>query len=146
MGTPPRMSSQRRWRCPTAIAVIAVLLAACGGSAPDPEVVDRGAALYASSCVQCHGGPDGGIISDIPPVHNANGHTWHHADCQLTEIILDGLPPRPGTAGTDEAMPGFGDELDEEDAAALLAYIETWWTDEQRASQDEVTADGCPDA
>ncbi len=37
------------------------------------------------------------------------------------------------------AMPGFADELSREDAESILAYIKTWWTDQQRAEQAEVS-------
>lgn len=127
------------------VAVVATVAAACGGGFdPDPEVVARGEQLYAASCVQCHGGPTGGQISDIPPRHNAQGHTWHHADCLLTDIVLDGFPPRPGATG-DEIMPAFGDELTDADVDAILTYVKTWWTDEQRRSQAAVTAAECTD-
>lgn len=136
-----------RWSRPlrlaTVLAVGAVVLTACADSGPDPAAVERGAALYEASCVRCHGGPDGGAISDIPPRHNAEGHTWHHPDCLLTEIVRDGMSPRPGTAGTDREMPAFGDQLDDQEITAILAYIKTWWTDDQRASQADVTADQC---
>jgi len=127
------------------VAVVATVAAACGsrGFDPDPEVVARGEQLYAASCVQCHGGPTGGQISDIPPRHNAQGHTWHHADCLLTDIVLDGLPPRPGASG-DQIMPAFRGELTEIEVDAILTYLKTWWTDEQRQAQAEVTAAECP--
>jgi mono/diheme cytochrome c family protein len=124
--------------------VVAVTVASCIGESdrPDPQVVARGAELYQQSCVQCHGGPNGGEISDIPPVHNANGHTWHHSDCLLHEIIRDGLPPR---ADPDHpVMPGYGDEFTEEEIDAVLAHIRTWWTPEQQAQQAAVTAETCP--
>lgn len=92
--------------------------------------------------MQCHGGPNGGQISDIPPRHNAQGHTWHHSDCLLTDIVLDGLPPRQA-ASDDEIMPAFRDEFSETDVDAILTYIKTWWTDEQRQRQTEVTAAEC---
>ena len=125
---------------------VATVAAACGdrGFDPDPEAVARGEQLYAGACVQCHGGPTGGQISDIPPRHNAQGHTWHHADCLLTDIVLDGFPPRPGATGQ-EVMPAFGDELTDADVEAILTYVKTWWTDEQRRSQAEVTAAECTD-
>ena len=134
-------------RRPLAVAVaVATVTSACGssGAHPDPEAVARGEQLYAASCVQCHGGPTGGQISDIPPRHNAQGHTWHHADCLLTDIVLDGLPRRPGASG-DEIMPAFRSELSEADVDAILTYIKTWWTDEQRRSQAKVTAAECTD-
>lgn len=132
-------------------AAVAIVAVACGGgeerssgSDPDPQVVARGEQLYAASCVQCHGGPVGGRISDIPPRHNTEGHTWHHPDCLLTDIVLDGLAPRQGASG-DQVMPGFRDELSEEDADAILTFLKTWWTEEQRQSQAEVTAAACGD-
>lgn len=127
-------------------ATIATVAAACGdtGFDPDPEVVARGEQLYAASCVQCHGGPTGGQISDIPPRHNDQGHTWHHADCLLTDIVLDGRPPRPGASG-DQIMPAFRDELTDAEVDAILTYLKTWWTDEQRRSQAEATAVECTD-
>jgi len=124
--------------------VAAAVAAACGdpGFDPDPDVVTRGEQLYAASCVQCHGGPTGGQISDIPPRHNAEGHTWHHPDCLLTDIVLDGLPPRQG-ASDDEIMPAYRGELTDAEVDAILTYIKTWWTDEQRRSQAQVTAAQC---
>lgn len=126
-------------------AAVAIVAATCGGgSEPDPDVVARGEQLYAASCVRCHGGPTGGQISDIPPRRSAQGHTWHHADCLLTDIVLGGLPPRPGASG-DEVMPGFRDQLTKAEVDAILTYLTTWWTDEQRESQAEVTAAECTD-
>ena len=36
-------------------------------------------------------------------------------------------------------MPAFGDDLSPKDAAAILAYIKTWWTEEQQAEQTDVS-------
>ncbi len=124
-------------------ASVTIAAAACGGGAgPDPDVVARGEQLYTASCVQCHGGPAGGQIGDMPPRHNAQGHTWHHADCVLTDIVLDGLPARPGASG-DNIMPAFRDQLTKADVDATLTYLKTWWTDEQQRHQAEVTAAEC---
>lgn len=99
----------------------------------------RGELLYDRHCIECHGGATGGSISDIPPRHNAQGHTWHHADCDLIDIVRDGLPAREGYP----VMPAFGDELSVDEVEAILAYIKTWWEPEQRETQDEVTASVC---
>ena len=37
------------------------------------------------------------------------------------------------------AMPGYAEQLDEAEMAAVLAYIKTFWPDEQRDYQDQVT-------
>lgn len=125
-----------------AAAAVAV---GCGGDATDadPAQVERGRELYAAHCVRCHGGETGGEISDIPPRHNAEGHTWHHSDCLLTDIVLEGPAPRAGTGVDFPEMPAFEDELSEEEVAAILAYLKTWWTDDQREFQAEVTEAEC---
>lgn len=128
----------------TAVAAgVALVLVGCSGSAPaaDPATLARGEAIYQQSCIRCHGGATGGEISDIPPVHNANGHTWHHPDCLLEEIIRDGLPPRSNPDAP--VMPGFADELTDDDIDAVLAHIRTWWTPQQREQQAATTAEAC---
>jgi mono/diheme cytochrome c family protein len=99
------------------------------------EMLARGAELYAANCQSCHGDATGGALKDIPPPHNANGHTWHHADQQLTEMILNGIT----FSVEQQKMPGFKDQLSEEDVRAILAYIKTWWMEEQREWQKKAT-------
>ncbi len=123
-----------------AVVGAGVLLTACGDDQPEAEVdLSRGEELYDRHCVACHGGATGGAIDDIPPRHNAEGHTWHHADCDLIDMVLDGLPQREGHP----QMPGFEDELSEAEVEAILAYIKTWWDAEQREVQAEITAQRC---
>lgn len=100
---------------------------------PTAIAVERGAELYGLHCQSCHGGETGGQITDVPPPHNANGHTWHHPDCQLIGTVMRG--------GAE--MPAFEGQLSEADVAAILAYIKIWWAEEQRAFQEEVTAASC---
>jgi mono/diheme cytochrome c family protein len=79
----------------------------------------------------------------MPPRHNAEGHTWHHADCDLLEIIAEGLPDRPGLPDDVPTMPAFGEDLEVEDQRAVLAFIKTWWTSDQRSSQQQATEQVC---
>jgi mono/diheme cytochrome c family protein len=123
------------------LLVVAFALSTCGrgsgqvGTSASKAFVDRGATLYKANCQSCHGGATGGKLKDIPPPHNANGHTWHHADQQLVEMTLNGI-----TFSLEaQKMPAFKDMLTEEDVQVILAYIKTWWTEEQRASQKKVT-------
>jgi mono/diheme cytochrome c family protein len=103
----------------------------------------RGEDLYRANCMDCHGGATGGDITDVPPPHNAEGHTWHHGDCELVEMTRQGMPARPGSPADTPAMPAFADELSEDDIEAILAYIRTWWTPEQREHQERVTEQVC---
>jgi S-disulfanyl-L-cysteine oxidoreductase SoxD len=130
-------------------------LAACSDSAPPPEQskadprnveqVALGRKLYEQHCSSCHGArlegqpdwqeplPNGRMRA---PPHDESGHTWHHPDCELERIVLDGMPPRPGVP----TMPAFSDQLDEDDIEAILAHIKTWWEPEQLEFQQDVTA------
>lgn len=113
------------------------------GERVSPEVVARGAAIYGSRCQGCHGGPTGGRISDIPPPHNRNGHTWHHSDCQLEDLILNGFDRWDGKRPDQPRMPAFKGTLSKEETRAVLAYIKTWWTPEQREGQARITRERC---
>ena len=117
-------------------------LSSCGGAQVQPKgtssdpLIERGMGLYQASCQTCHGGATGGSLKDIPPPHNANGHTFHHADQQLMDMVLNGI----SFSLEEKRMPPFKDNLTEEDVRAILAYIKTWWTEEQREYQRQVTA------
>lgn len=123
------------------LLVAALLFASCGGAltqpkAPSPdELIQSGAGLYQANCQVCHGGATGGELKEIPPPHNANGHTWQHADQQLTDMVLNGI----SFSLEEQKMPAFKYKLTEGDVKAILAYIKTWWTEEQRAWQKKVT-------
>ncbi len=110
----------------------------------------RGEEIYNASCVSCHGGPTGGAMMDYPPRHNANGHTWHHPDCELTAIIRTGGDEmtemmRQMMAPPDAPkMQAFGDKLSSAEIDAVLAFIKTMWTPEEREVQAQVTQDNCP--
>lgn len=130
-------------------------VAGCAVLRPEePQVpsraLERGAELYAAHCQTCHGGATGGSMMDMPPPHNANGHTWHHPDCQLVEVVLSGsgemgemMRRMMGVPESAPRMPAFRDKLSDEDVEAILAYIKTWWTAEQRAAQVQVTRQRC---
>ena len=132
------------------LIVLAVVLAGCATPDGEPSgaeaaAVERGEAIYAANCMGCHGGAQGGAISDIPPRHNAQGHTWHHAECELLDIIAEGMPDRPGLPEDAPTMPAFADDLDAADRRAVLAYITTSWTPDQLASQRQTTQQVCAD-
>lgn len=95
------------------------------------EVLSTGAELYATHCQACHGGRTGEGTTGGAPPHNEAGHTFHHPDAKLKDWILNGK--FPGT------MPAFKDKLTEEEVDAILAYIRTWWTPDQRESQADIS-------
>ena len=115
--------------------------------ADDPALVARGEIVYRGNCASCHGVElegqpdwrtrDASGLLPAPP-HDAEGHTWHHADDLLFEIVKYG----PGAVIGDEtyrsAMPAYEGVLPDADIVAVLAYIKHSWPAEQRRWQAEV--------
>ena len=98
-----------------------------------PEFLSGGAQLYARNCSVCHGDRQGaGAIQGVPS-HDETGHTWHHPDAQLKDWVLN------GKLGFGQQMPGFNETLTEEHVEAILAFLKTWWTAEQRELQAGVS-------
>jgi mono/diheme cytochrome c family protein len=138
-----RLGAFRRAWLAAELALLGLLVASTGvlGAARDrweslsESAERRGARIYQMQCFGCHGGATGGQIADSPPKHNANGHTWHHSDCELTLFTRDGIAP---------GMPAFRDRLDDGEIRAVIQHIRSMWTDEQRASQSAASAQRCP--
>ena len=139
---------------------VTVVLAACGGDgrvAGDPRqtafadpppldsaMVAEGGRLYLAHCAECHradlsGDPDWKTpLADgsyPPPPHDGSGHTWHHPDGVLVELITD-----PGAYGI-ETMPPFEGVLDPDEIAAILEFIKSHWGPDERAFQWARTLD-----
>ena len=110
-----------------------------------------GETLYAQYCAACHGanlegqenwqspGPDGRLPA---PPHDASGHTWHHADSLLFTYTKLGGRETLAAQGMDfdSGMPGFGEQLSDEDIWNILAYIKSTWPERIRVIQAERTA------
>ncbi len=139
------------------LALVVSILAACSspnnstperlGESPTSEQLTLGADIYAQYCAACHG-PDGeGQRPDAPlqkdetgrfpaPPHDDTGHTWHHDDDLLIQIIKEGGMGAPEHFYD---MPAFGNVLNKQEIDAVLAFIKTMWTDEQRTTQQTRT-------
>jgi len=107
--------------------------------AGDAALVALGGTIYEANCASCHGGnlegqpnwryrqADGRLPA---PPHDETGHTWHHPDQQLFDVIKFG-----GPAG----MPGFSESLTDRQIVAALAYIKSRWPVTIRRRQDIIT-------
>lgn len=113
-----------------------------------PESVDlvAGKALYAETCAACHGanleGQDNwrspGADGRLPaPPHDETGHTWHHADQLLFDYTKLGGREVMAAQGMefDSGMPGFGDQLSDQEIWNVLGYIKSTWPEEIRDMQ-----------
>ena len=95
--------------------------------------VARGDNLYQLYCSQCHK-PDASGTSTWkerdaegklpPPPIDGTAHAWHHPLSVLRRTIRLGGVPLGGT------MPGFADKLTADEVDAILAWVQSHWSDE----------------
>jgi len=115
----------------------------------DTALVALGADIYAAQCASCHG-PDlegqanwqeRGADGKLPaPPHDASGHTWHHPDSQLFDLVKNGLPKEVGGVPYLTDMPAYGGTLADEEILAVLSYIKSRWPADVAAQHDEMNA------
>ena len=130
-----------------ALLLLLILLGGCGGSAAngipefDPDRLATGKRVYEANCAACHGvNGEGQPNWKVPvngvypaPPHDGSGHTWHHPDQQLLEIIAR------GTGMPNSPMPAYGETLTETEQAAVLEYIKSFWGKQERTYQAQMT-------
>ncbi|HJU11308.1 MAG TPA: cytochrome c [Candidatus Binataceae bacterium] len=111
----------------------------------DPDLVKDGHALYGQYCASCHGANAEGAPNwqqrdqqgELPaPPHNAEGHTWRHSDAELYQMVSKGLRD-PFNKTTRLTMPPFGDVLSHDQIVAVVTYLKTLWTADERQFQAE---------
>lgn len=109
--------------------------------------VALGRQVYDANCASCHGadlkGEPGWRRTNadgfLPaPPHDASGHTWHHADKLLLQIISLGTAEVVGQ-GYQSNMPGFADVLSQAEIRAVLDYIKSSWPEKEAAYQRQMS-------
>lgn len=136
-----------------ALAAASVLLAGCGRRdgppAPDPEMVALGRGVYHQYCAGCHGANGEGtadwdtpnVAGELPaPPHDSTGHTWKHSDRMLYHIVLQGWRD-PFNKTERLTMPAFQGVLSPAEARAVITYLKTLWSAEQRRFQAQESQD-----
>jgi len=74
----------------------------------------RGSTIFENNCLACHGADLQGTDNGPDILHAGTDHD----DTQNMDVILNG-----GLFG----MPSFEDQLDDQEAADLLSYLNTQW-------------------
>jgi len=109
--------------------------------------VALGAQVYARRCASCHGArlegqpnwreslPDGRRRA---PPHDETGHTWHHADQYLFDLIK-GNVQRFAPPGQESDMPAFKGVLTDDEIWAVLAFIKSHWPESIRKRQERMS-------
>jgi mono/diheme cytochrome c family protein len=129
------------------IRLAALLLAATVLPVSAQGELLAGERLYQENCASCHGAnlegqpdwrtrlPNGKVPA---PPHDASGHTWHHPDRVLLDIVKRGTAAIVGN-GYESDMPGFKELLTDEEITAIFDFIKSTWPDRIRASQESRT-------
>lgn len=114
-----------------------------GPPSPDPGLTRTGRMVYLQHCASCHGDQGAGAPNwqqpdaqgELPaPPHDADGHTWKHSDAMLYRIVRNGW--RDHFNKTDRlTMPAFANVLSPQETRAVITYLKTLWTSEQRRFQ-----------
>ena len=97
----------------------------------------KGELLYNQYCASCHmpnlsgaknwKGKDKDGHNLSPPL-NGSGHTWHHSDELLHNIIKHGFINL--VKNYKGKMAGFGDKMSDKQIDSVLSYIKSHWEDE----------------
>ncbi|MBS4010472.1 MULTISPECIES: c-type cytochrome [Roseobacteraceae] len=129
------------------IRLAAVLLATTVSPVSAESDLRMGERLYQENCASCHGAnlegqpdwrtrlPNGRLPA---PPHDASGHTWHHTDRVLFDIVKRGPAAIVG-AGYESDMPGYEGVLTDDEITSIVDYIKSTWPDKERAFQSERT-------
>jgi len=99
----------------------------------DAAQVARGKVVYEKACMECHGVGGKGQAGDWrvrdadgmfpPPPLDDSAHAWHHPTAVLLEVIREGSLPGQGR------MPGWKDELTQQEMQDVVVYSKSLWSD-----------------
>lgn len=100
--------------------------------------ITYGETVFNQHCMSCHGAKAAGLGDNwqqqlpdkdySPPALNGSAHAWHHPLDNLKRTITRGTQPIGGY------MPAFGETLSEDDKLAVIAYFQSFWSEETYAA------------
>ena len=108
--------------------------------------INLGKSLYVTHCASCHGDnlqgrPNWSTKKDkdghnLSPPLNGTGHTWHHSQDQLFNIIRYGF--KIYNENYDGKMQG-NDKLNDDDIWSILAYMKSVWPESIQKKYDTIS-------
>ena len=108
--------------------------------------INLGKSLYVTHCASCHGDnlqgqPNWNTKKDkdghnLSPPLNGTGHTWHHSQEQLFNIIRYGF--KIYSENYDGKMQG-NDKLNDDDIWSILAYMKSVWPESIQKKYDTIS-------
>lgn len=97
----------------------------------DAAQINRGQVVFQQNCASCHGangqaqaGWKEAVGEASAPPLDGSAHTWHHSLEQLKKTIQKGGIQLGG------AMPGFEDQLSDDDIDSVIAFFQSKWPQE----------------
>jgi mono/diheme cytochrome c family protein len=114
-----------------------------GAREEDRQAIALGGSIYAENCASCHGangeGQEGWKTDrSLAPPHDTTGHTWQHADRELTRYIKTGFFNNICTVQPGSGMPTFKGTLNDNEINAVIAYIVSRWPPHVRSLHEAV--------
>lgn len=107
----------------------------------DVAVHARGAAVYARTCIACHGLDGRGLPPVFPPL---DGSDWLAGPAErVVDVVLHGLmgPITVNGRRFDSAMAPLGGQLDDQEIADVVTYVRQRWSNDAPAvSKEQVAA------
>jgi len=103
--------------------------------------VEQGYGLFQQYCAECHkpdasGDPNWKEVNAEgklpPPPLNGTAHAWHHPLPLLRQIVRNGGIPMGGS------MPPFKEKLQPAEIDAILAWVQSHWSDEIYATWSRI--------
>ena len=102
---------------------------------PTPDPVILGQQVFVRVCSVCHGENAEGYANALnAPALDETEHAYEHPDPVIHDWIVN------GKLGLGRQMPALGEQLTDEEVHAVIAYLQTLWTEEQLAIQQDITS------
>ncbi|MFC3649939.1 c-type cytochrome [Dyella humi] len=104
------------------------------------SLADRGNAVYAERCADCHGKNGAGIPGVYPPLDNNTSVVEPTGINAMRVVLLGGFPPVTAGNPRPYSMPPYAQQLSDADVAAVVTYIRQAWSNHASAVQERDVA------